>query len=79
MERILCLAVGYLFGLFQTGYIYSKLHHVDIRKEGSGNAGSTNVLRVMGVKAGGTAFLPESAGDGESSGIIHGVWCDPGA
>ena len=52
MERILCLAVGYLFGLFQTGYIYSKLHHVDIRKEGSGNAGSTNVLRVMGVKAG---------------------------
>lgn len=38
MERILCLAVGYLFGLFQTGYIYSKLHHVDIRKEGSGNA-----------------------------------------
>ena len=43
MERILCLAVGYLFGLFQTGYIYSKLHHVDIRKEGSGNAGSTNV------------------------------------
>ena len=33
MESILCLAVGYLFGLFQTGYIYSKLHHVDIRKE----------------------------------------------
>lgn len=57
MERILCLAVGYLFGLFQTGYIYSKLHHVDIRKEGSGNAGSTNVLRVMGVKAGTTVFL----------------------
>ena len=57
MERILCLAVGYLFGLFQTGYIYSKLHHVDIRKEGSGNAGSTNVLRVMGVKAGATVFL----------------------
>ena len=25
---------------------------VDIRKEGSGNAGSTNALRTMGIKAG---------------------------
>ena len=55
--RVIALGIGYLFGLFQTGYIYSKLHHVDIRKEGSGNAGSTNVLRVMGVKAGATVFL----------------------
>ena len=49
MERIICLAVGYCFGLFQTGYLYSKKHHVDIRREGSGNSGRTNVLRVMGV------------------------------
>ena len=52
MERILCLAVGYLFGLFQTGYIYSKLHHVDIRKEGSGNPGTMNMFRTFGKKAG---------------------------
>ncbi len=56
LERILCLAVGYCFGLFQTGYLYSKQHNVDIRKHGSGNAGSTNVLRVMGVKAGAIVF-----------------------
>lgn len=56
MERILCLAVGYCFGLFQTGYLYSKKHNVDIRKHGSGNAGSTNVLRVMGPKAGAIVF-----------------------
>lgn len=56
LERILCLAVGYCFGLFQTGYLYSKKHNVDIRKHGSGNAGSTNVLRVMGVKAGAIVF-----------------------
>ena len=49
--RVIALGIGYLFGLFQTGYIYSKLHHVDIRKEGSGNAGIINVLRCMGVKA----------------------------
>lgn len=57
MERIVCLFIGYLCGLLQSGFIYSKLHHVDIRREGSGNAGSTNVLRVMGVKAGATVFF----------------------
>ena len=33
-------------------YIYGKMRGVDIRKEGSGNAGSTNALRTMGIKAG---------------------------
>ncbi len=52
MERIICLAIGYVFGLFQTAYIYGKLHGVDIRQVGSGNAGTTNTLRVFGTKAG---------------------------
>ena len=57
MERIICLAAGYLCGLFQTGYIYGRLHGIDIRKYGSGNSGSTNALRVMGKKAGLFVFL----------------------
>lgn len=56
MERIICLAIGYVCGLLQTGYLVGKMNHVDIRKEGSGNAGSTNALRVMGVKAGAMTF-----------------------
>lgn len=56
MERIICLALGYVFGLFQTGYIYGRLQGIDIRQHGSGNSGSTNVLRVMGIKAGATVF-----------------------
>ena len=52
MERVLCLVMGYVFGLFQTGYFYGKTQGVDIRKMGSGNAGSTNALRTMGIKAG---------------------------
>ncbi len=52
MERIICLVIGYVFGLFQTAYIYGKAHGIDIRKHGSGNAGTTNTLRVLGTKAG---------------------------
>lgn len=52
MERIICLAIGYVFGLFQTSYFYGKAHGIDIRQHGSGNAGTTNALRVLGTKAG---------------------------
>lgn len=52
MERVICLLIGYVFGLFQTAYIYGRLHGIDIRNYGSGNAGTTNTLRVFGTKAG---------------------------
>ena len=52
MERLICLAVGYVCGLLQTGYLIGEMSHVDIRKKGSGNAGTTNALRVLGWKAG---------------------------
>ena len=52
MERIFCLIIGYVFGLFQTAYIYGKLHGIHIRNYGSGNAGTTNTMRVLGTKAG---------------------------
>ena len=57
MERLICIVIGYIFGLIQSGYLYGKANHMDIRQYGSGNAGSTNVLRVMGKKAGAIVFL----------------------
>ncbi len=50
--RLISLLIGYIFGLFQTGYIYGKLRKIDIRKHGSGNAGTTNTLRTFGIKGG---------------------------
>ena len=49
-ERLLCLAIGYICGLFQTGYIVGRLKGIDIRDYGSGNAGTTNILRTLGLK-----------------------------
>lgn len=50
--RFACLGIGYIFGLFQTGFFYGKLKGIDIRNYGSGNSGTTNALRVLGTKAG---------------------------
>lgn len=52
MERLICLVVGYCFGLIQTSYIFGKIKGFDIRKKGSGNAGTTNAIRTMGWKTG---------------------------
>ena len=57
MERIICLAIGYLFGMFQTSFIIGKIHHMDIRQYGSGNAGTTNALRTLGKKAGAMTLI----------------------
>lgn len=61
MERIICLGIGYLCGIFQTAYIYGKMKGIDIREHGSGNAGTTNALRVLGKKAGLIVFLGDVA------------------
>lgn len=52
MARLAALAIGYVLGLFQTAYIYGRMKGIDIRQYGSGNAGTTNTLRVLGTKAG---------------------------
>lgn len=57
MVRLFCVLIGYIFGLFQTGYIYGRIKGIDIREHGSGNAGTTNALRTLGTKAGVVTFM----------------------
>lgn len=43
--------VAYLLGSVNSAIIVGKLHKIDIREHGSGNAGLTNTLRILGKKA----------------------------
>ena len=48
---IIVLVLAYLLGNISPSILIGKAKGVDIRKEGSGNPGTTNTLRVMGKKA----------------------------
>ena len=56
LNVFLMLLIGYLFGSIPVGYLYSKVHGVNIFEVGSGNPGSTNVGRILGKKHGRIVF-----------------------
>lgn len=52
MNIVLCILLGYCIGGINPAYIISKLKGFDIRKHGSGNAGASNAMMMMGKKVG---------------------------
>jgi glycerol-3-phosphate acyltransferase PlsY len=60
MEPVLALALAYLSGSLPFAAIAGKLRGVDLRKQGSGNLGATNVFRVLGWKIGLLVFLADA-------------------
>jgi glycerol-3-phosphate acyltransferase PlsY len=50
----LCIVIGaaYLIGSIPTGLLLGKAYGIDVRKEGSGNIGATNLYRTVGRKVG---------------------------
>ena len=55
---ILTSVLAYLLGSIPSAVWYGKIFHkIDVRQHGSGNAGATNTLRILGNKAGFIVFF----------------------
>lgn len=54
---IFAIIISYFLGNISPAILIGKLSGIDIRNQGSGNAGTTNVLRVLGKKAALATFL----------------------
>ena len=57
MWEALALIGSYCLGSIPFGYVVGKVKGYDLRKEGSGNIGATNVFRVVGKKEGIFVFV----------------------
>lgn len=52
MIELFWIAGAYLLGSIPTGLLLGKLYGIDVRQEGSGNIGATNLYRTVGRKVG---------------------------
>ena len=60
MNPLLALAISYAAGSIPFAYLAGAAAGVDLRKQGSGNLGATNVFRVLGWKVGILVFLADA-------------------
>lgn len=62
MDAVLALVVvvvSYFLGTFPSALIVAKRGGIDVTKEGSGNPGTSNVVRLLGWKYGAVVFLAD--------------------
>jgi hypothetical protein len=55
---VAAIVISYFLGNISPAIIIGRAMGIEIRKEGSGNAGTTNALRVLGKKAGAASGRP---------------------
>ena len=61
MHPALAVVLSYMAGSVPSAWLAGKASGVDLRSQGSGNLGATNVLRVLGPRIGAAVFLADIA------------------
>jgi glycerol-3-phosphate acyltransferase PlsY len=52
LAQFIVIGAAYLIGSIPTGLLLGKAYGIDVRREGSGNIGATNLYRTVGRKVG---------------------------
>jgi glycerol-3-phosphate acyltransferase PlsY len=73
MERAAVVIVSYLVGSVSFGIIVSSLRGIDIRSVGSGNTGTSNILRALGKKDAALVLLGDAL-KGAGAAAIGTLW-----
>ena len=79
---IVTLVIAYLLGSIPTGFLVAKARGIDIRTQGSGNIGATNVFRILGKTAGILVLLADAAKGWLAVSVVAnwvGGWSNPAA
>jgi acyl-phosphate glycerol 3-phosphate acyltransferase len=73
---VLVTVAGYLIGAIPFGYLLGRWRGIDIRQQGSGNIGATNVGRVLGRRFGILVFLLDFAKGAVPCAVAQGLAAD---
>lgn len=76
IKFVILLLIAYMLGNISPSTILAKAKGIDIKKAGSGNAGTTNALRVLGAKAA-VITLVIDIGKGFLAVFIAGMFLNP--
>jgi glycerol-3-phosphate acyltransferase PlsY len=77
LNSIIAIVISYLLGSISFSILFARwLRKIDIREHGSGNAGATNTLRVLGKGPAIAVFLLDIAKG--SAAVLIGLWIGDG-
>ena len=76
IKFVILLLIAYMLGNISPSTILAKAKGIDIKKSGSGNAGTTNALRVLGAKAA-VITLVIDIGKGFLAVFLAGIFLNP--
>jgi glycerol-3-phosphate acyltransferase PlsY len=78
LNSIIAIVISYLLGSISFSILFARwLRKIDIRQHGSGNAGATNTLRVLGKGPAISVFLLDIAKG--SVAVVIGQWLGEGS
>ncbi|HVJ48091.1 glycerol-3-phosphate 1-O-acyltransferase PlsY [Desulfitobacterium sp.] len=74
MERYGVFIITYILGAIPFAYFAGRYKNIDVRKHGSGNIGTTNAFRLLGVKLGIAVLLGDAFKGALAAWLGASVW-----